>query len=95
MSGLLTALFISSLVATATWVPRGRLMLVSDPIVDCSDIAERVLLKSGGRLLSVRPHKDRCTVVILVHEEGKRPHKIVVKVDYPDTGADTAEAPAD
>jgi hypothetical protein len=91
MSGLLTALFFSSLVATATFAPRGRLTLVSDQVVDCSDIVEQVLAKSGGRLLSVRPQKDRCTVVMLVHEDGKRPHKVVVRVDYPDTDADAAK----
>jgi hypothetical protein len=84
MTGLLTSLFVSSMLAMAILFPRPRLTFASDRVVDCSDVVERVLEKSGGRLLSVRPHDDICTVTVLVHEDGKRPYKLVVKMDSKD-----------
>ena len=49
---------------------------------DCSEIVDRVLLKTKGRLLSIRPHDDRCTVTVLVPREGDRPEKAVFRVEY-------------
>jgi hypothetical protein len=91
MTGLMTFVFASSLMAAVIMVPRARLTLISDRIIDCSDVVERVLAKSGGRLLSVRPHGDRCTVTVLVHEDGKRPEKIVVRVDGKDAAAEVSD----
>lgn len=90
MTGLLTLLFASSVMAAAIMVPRARLTLISDRILDCSDIAQQVVDKSGGRLLSVRPHDNRCTITVLVHEDGKRPEKVVVRVDSKTTPADVS-----
>jgi hypothetical protein len=91
MTGLLTFFFASSVMAAAIMFPRARLTLISDRILDCSDIAQQVVDKSGGRLLSVRPHENRCTVTVLVHEDGKRPEKIVVKVDSKTAPADVSD----
>ncbi|AYG59449.1 hypothetical protein CCGE525_12065 [Rhizobium jaguaris] len=55
---------------------------------DCSDIVERVLLKTKGRLLSMRPHADRCTVTVLVPRDGDRPEKVVVRVQFSDDDVD-------
>nr|WP_200991947.1 hypothetical protein [Rhizobium rhizogenes]QCL10579.1 hypothetical protein pC6.5d_686 [Rhizobium rhizogenes] len=60
------------------------LTLVAERASDCSDVVERVLLKTKGRLLSIRPHDDRCTVTVLVPRDGGRPEKIVVRVQYAD-----------
>jgi hypothetical protein len=84
MASLLTSLFVSAMLATAILLPRPRLTFASDRVLDCSDVVERVLEKSGGRLLSVRPHDDTCTVTVLVHEDGKRPYKLVVRMDSKD-----------
>jgi hypothetical protein len=87
----MTFFFASSVMAAAIMVPRARLTLISDRILDCSDIAQQVVDKSGGRLLSVRPHDNRCTVTVLVHEDGKRPQKIVVRVDSETASTDVSD----
>lgn len=61
---------------------------IAERISDCSDIVERVLSKTKGRLLSMRPHEDRCTVTVLVPRDGARPEKIVVREQYSDVGED-------
>lgn len=55
---------------------------------DCSEIVDRVLEKTKGRLLSIRPHDDQCTVTVLVPREGERPEKAVFRVEYKDLDAD-------
>ncbi|WP_245496917.1 hypothetical protein [Rhizobium leguminosarum] len=37
-------------------------------------------MKTDGRLLSIRPHPDRCTVVVLITKEGERPQKKIFRV---------------
>ncbi|TAU73099.1 hypothetical protein ELI02_27790 (plasmid) [Rhizobium leguminosarum] len=49
-------------------------------VVDCSDAADEILMKTEGRLLSIRPHPDRCTVVVLITREGERPQKKIFRV---------------
>jgi hypothetical protein len=90
MTGLLTSLLITTALATAIMLPRPRLTFAADRMIDCSDVVERVLEKSGGRLLSVRPHDDKCTVTVLVHEDGKRPYKLVVRMGSDSAAADDA-----
>lgn len=92
MTSLMTSLLVSSAVVMAIVLPRPRLAYAGDRIIDCSAIADHVVEKSGGRLLSIRPHAQDCTVTVLVHEDGKRPHKLVVKVDSKDVPADSADA---
>ncbi len=58
--------------------------LVAERVRDCGDVVDRVLLKTKGRLLSIRMHDDRCTVTVLVPHNGDRPEKIVVRVKYAD-----------
>ena len=57
----------------------------NDKIHDCSNAADRVLSKTNGRLLSVKPRENRCIVTVVVQNGGERPEKIVVRVDYADT----------
>ncbi|ACS60251.1 hypothetical protein Rleg_5424 (plasmid) [Rhizobium leguminosarum bv. trifolii WSM1325] len=49
-------------------------------VVDCSDAVDEILMKTQGRLLSIRPHADRCTVVVLITREGERPQKKIFRV---------------
>lgn len=63
---------------------RPKLTLVADRVSDCSDIVDQVISRTKGRLLSIRPHDDRCTVTVLVPRDGDRPQKIVVRVQYAD-----------
>ncbi|MDE1995240.1 MAG: hypothetical protein KGI75_22240 [Rhizobiaceae bacterium] len=51
-------------------------------IIDCSAAVDEVLSKTQGRLLSVRPHADRCTVTILVSRQGERPQKIIFRMAH-------------
>jgi len=61
-----------------------------DRAVDCTEVVEKVLAKTRGRLLSFRPGKEKCIVVILLRKEGKRPEKFVLQIDR-DLSADNAE----
>ena len=49
-------------------------------IVDCGEAAEDILAKNDARLLSVRPHDGRCTIIVLVTKDGERPQKITFQV---------------
>lgn len=91
MTGLLTSLFVSSALVAAVVVARPRAALAGERVVDCSDVVERVLKKSGGSLLSVRPKDNKCTVTVLVHEDGKRPYKLVVRMDSTDARKSVAD----
>lgn len=53
---------------------------VAAEIVDCNRIVDDVLSETGGRLLSVRQHPDRCTVTVLVPKTGERPARKVFRV---------------
>lgn len=76
------------IVATASIVlalaPSGRPQegfdLVQAKIVDCGEAAEEILANNDARLLSIRPHDDRCTIVVLVTKEGERPRKVIFRV---------------
>ena len=81
---MISAVALGILLAGAVPFERPGPMLVAERVHDCSDVAERVLLKTKGRLLSIRPHDDRCTVTVLVPRDGERPEKIVVRVQYAD-----------
>jgi len=81
---MISAVALGILLAGAVPFERPGPMLVAEWVHDCSDVAERVLLKTKGRLLSIRPHDDRCTLTVLVPRDGERPEKIVVRVQYAD-----------
>ncbi|MBY5370943.1 hypothetical protein HFO93_29475 [Rhizobium leguminosarum] len=49
-------------------------------VVDCTDAADQILMKTEGRLLSIRPNADRCTVIVLITREGERPQKKIFRV---------------
>lgn len=49
-------------------------------IVDCGEVVEAVLPKEDARLLSIRSHDDRCTIVVLITKEGERPRKVIFRV---------------
>ncbi|WP_334543917.1 hypothetical protein [Rhizobium leguminosarum] len=48
--------------------------------VDCGEAAEEILEKNDARLLSIRPHDDRCIIIVLVTKDGERPQKIIFQV---------------
>lgn len=54
--------------------------LVQAKPVDCSDAAAEILAKTGARLLSIRPHDDRCIIVVLIVKDGERPKKMTFRV---------------
>ncbi|MBX4970023.1 hypothetical protein ABID08_005962 [Rhizobium binae] len=57
-----------------------EVLVAQAKIVDCAEAAEEILANNGGRLLSIRPHDDRCTIVVLVTKEGERPRKVIFRV---------------
>lgn len=54
--------------------------LAQAKIIDCGEAAEEILAKNEGRLLSIRPHDERCTIVVLVTKDGERPRKVIFRV---------------
>ncbi|MBX4949816.1 hypothetical protein HJA95_09565 [Rhizobium binae] len=60
--------------------PQQVIELARAKIVDCGQMAEEILANNDGRLLSIRPHDDRCTIVVLVTKEGERPRKVIFRV---------------
>jgi hypothetical protein len=80
MNQLLNLVVVFPLLAISQPETALRPTLIAEQIVDCNVVAEDVLSKTGGRLLSLRPHPDRCTITVLVPKSGERPHKVVVRV---------------
>ena len=76
--------------AVSAYAQTPRATPVTDRPVDCTEVVEKVLAKTRGRLLSFRPGEEKCTVVILLRKEGKRPEKFVLEIDR-DLSADSAE----
>lgn len=54
--------------------------LIDQQSSDCREIVRQVLTETGGHLLSVRSHRDRCTVTILLFANGERPRKKVIRI---------------
>ncbi|MDE1997151.1 MAG: hypothetical protein KGI75_31920 [Rhizobiaceae bacterium] len=77
---------ILSAMSTAAPISLGHpgLTLISDVRRDCSEVVDMVLSKTNGRLLSVKPYDDGCTVTVLVSRDGERPEKVVVRTTYED-----------
>lgn len=50
---------------------------------NCSEAVSQVLASNDGRLLSIRRHSDRCTVIVLIQNEGQRPEKKVFRISMP------------
>ena len=76
--------------AVSAYAETPRVIPATDRTIDCTEVVEKILAKTGGRLLSFRPGKEKCTVIILLREEGKRPEKFVLQIDR-DLPADSAE----
>ena len=80
MNQLLNLIVVFPLLAVSQPETALQPRLISEQTVDCNVAVEDVLSKTGGRLLSLRPHRDRCTITVLVPKSGERPHKVVVRV---------------
>lgn len=59
-----------------------RMLATNEQPSNCREVVRDVLTETGGQLLSVRSHKDRCTVTILIFSEGERPRKRVIRIFY-------------
>lgn len=81
-------MFLSLAISAYTLAPRP--VFAEDRLADCTEVVEKVLSKTTGRLLSFRPGKKKCTVVILMQNAGERPEKIVLQIDR-DLPADKTE----
>jgi len=90
MNAFRNAFLMFPIMAVSAYAETPRAIPVTDRAVDCTEVVEKVLAKTRGRLLSFRPGEEKCTVVILLRKEGKRPEKFVFQIDR-DTPADSAE----
>jgi len=81
MTSFWNATVIFPVVAISSHMEAPQAIFVSDQPPDCADVAEKVLIKTKGRLLSFRSTKDKCTVIFLLDKEGERPEKVIVTVD--------------
>jgi len=90
MNAFRNAFLMFPILAVSAHAEAPRAILVTDHAADCTEVVEKVLAKTRGRLLSFRPGKKKCTVVILLRKEGKRPEKFVFQIDR-DLAADDVE----
>ncbi|AYG61802.1 hypothetical protein [Rhizobium jaguaris] len=77
-----------SVLAVSPYALALRPVLAADRLADCTQVVEKILEKTSGRLLSFRPGKQKCTVIILIRKEGERPEKIVLQIDRDQTTDD-------
>lgn len=80
--GMIIAVASISLALAPSDRPQEDVELVQAKIVDCGEVAESILANNDARLLSIRPHDDRCTIVVLVTREGERPRKVIFRVPH-------------
>ncbi|AYG63656.1 hypothetical protein CCGE525_34100 (plasmid) [Rhizobium jaguaris] len=90
MNALRNALLIFPILTVSAYAETPRAIPVADHAADRAEVVEKVLAKTKGRLLSFHPGKKKCTVVILLRKEGRRPEKVVLQIDR-DLTADDAE----
>ncbi|MDL2400942.1 hypothetical protein [Rhizobium mayense] len=90
MNRFRNAFLIFPMLAVSAYAETPRAIPVTDRAADCTEVVEKALAKTGGRLLSFRPGKKKCTVVILLQKEGERPEKLVLQIDR-DLAADNVE----
>lgn len=90
MNSFRNAFVMLPVLAVSMYAPAPRPVLAADRLADCTEVVDKVLSKTGGRLLSFRPGKKKCTVVILMQKAGERPEKVVLQIDRKLT-ADNAE----
>jgi hypothetical protein len=90
MNAFRNAFLMFPVMAVSAYAETPRATPVTDRAVDCTEVVAKVLAKTRGRLLSFRPGKEKCTVIILLRKEGKRPEKFVLQIDR-DLAADNAE----
>lgn len=88
MNLLWNAFAIFSVLVVSSYALVLRPVLAADRLSDCTEVVEKILMKTSGRLLSFRPGKQKCTVVILIRKEGERPEKVVLQIGRGQTAED-------
>lgn len=72
---------IATVVVSTTQPNKGDALVMAEAQPrDCSRAVAQILSQHDGRLLSILAHGDRCTVIVLIYNEGQRPEKKVLRV---------------